>query len=165
MSIDTNRLQRALNEHKRQYLCDHYGARFPRESSDMSPEAEGQWLDSVAEIEAACATAGEVTVREYLGAPSVKLLGEIPPCELRAELEALEDLLMDNHIMVTFVQDVSDGEAYRYLSEDLLETRIENVRFPMWFTLFMYHPLLGAKRIGMSMTPVIAGEEGGRQFM
>jgi hypothetical protein len=151
MGIDTERVQRDLNQQKRKFLAERYGAKFPERQTHIPPEVEGEWLDSITEIESACAMAGEVSVREYLGNPVLKALGEISPGELRAELEQLLDLLMENHIMVTFMGSVSDERAYRFLSMELQEMKIENVRFPSWFAVFMYHPFLGTKRVGMSM--------------
>ena len=85
MGIDTDRVQRDIDQQKRQFLSERYGAKFPERQSHTPPEVEGVWLDNIMEIESACAIAGEVSVREYLGNPVLKPLGEIAPGELRVE--------------------------------------------------------------------------------
>jgi hypothetical protein len=157
MSNDAERIQRALNMHKRQFLADKYSARFPPQSMTVPPGVEGRLLDAVAEIEASCAIAGETTVRDYLHCPIARPLEEIPLEELRSELEKLTEFLFEHHIVVLFLGEVVDAAAYQFLSVELMDLMIENVRFPVWYTVFMYHPLLGVKRVGISMNTQTSG--------
>jgi hypothetical protein len=143
-----------LNVRKREFLINRFGMMAYGTSPEVPPEIEGKQLDKVAEIELACATAGEVTVREYLGNPQLKQLSEVSPDRLKPELERIEDLLQKNNIMFVPGEELSDSERYRVLVNELPEQKIENVRFPIWYAVFMYIPFLGFKRIGISMDAI-----------
>ena len=83
------------------------------------------------------------TVRVFVGAPDIRPLGEVPPGELRAEVQSLLDVLGEHNVMVCFEREVSDAEAYRFLTEELMALEIEEVNIPGMFRVFSYedfHP-------------------------
>jgi hypothetical protein len=146
--------QRQLNARKREFLAERFGMWGYGTEPGVPPEIEGKHLDKVAEIELACATAGEVSIREYLGNPRFRRALEVSPVELKSELEKIEDLLQKNNIIFVTPEEMPDFERYRILVNELPDQMIENVRFPIWYAVFMYIPFLGFKRIGISMDAV-----------
>ena len=143
MDPNQDNIQRALNDQKRRFLEEQFGARFPSSPSKASPEAEGEWLDYITEFERQYAANGQVTVREFVGNPDVRPLTSIPPDELSAATDALMELLMQNNVEVHFDRDVSDAEAYRFVTEELFNEMMDNIRIDQMMHSFMYddyHP-------------------------
>jgi hypothetical protein len=143
MNTDNGQIQRALNETKRRELEERFGAVHTFSDPGVPPEVEGEWLDEVLEFERMAEGARTITVRAFIGNPSLKPLGEVPPEELKAEVQALLDLLGEHQVMVCFEHEVSDAETYRFLTEELLALEVEEVRIPGMFTVFSYedfHP-------------------------
>jgi hypothetical protein len=150
---DTDKM-RSLNESKKEFLAKKFGMKLSGAAPGVSPEEEARHLDQVTEIELACATAGEVTVREYLGNPQFKQLAALTPAEIASEIERMENLLQKNNVVFIVAVELTAPERYRVLVNELLDQKIENVRFPIWHTIFMYFPFLGFKRMGVSMDVV-----------
>jgi hypothetical protein len=143
MEPNDERIQRSLNEQKKRFLEEQYGARFPDIPSKLSPEAEGDWLDYITEFERQYAANGQVTLREFLGNPEVRPLTSIPPGELGAATDTLMDLLIQNNVEVHFDREVSDAEVYRFVTEELFNEKIDNIRIDEMMHSFMYddyHP-------------------------
>jgi hypothetical protein len=143
MSTDNGQIQRALNEQKRRELEERFGAQHTWSDPGVPPEVEGEWLDEVLEFERMAGGAAVTTVRAFIGDPQLKPLGEVLPCELKAEVHSLLDTLGENNVMVCFERGVSDAETYRFLTEELLSMEIEEVRIPGMFMVFSYedyHP-------------------------
>ncbi len=143
MDPDQNRIQRALNEQKKNELEKLYGARFSDTPNGIPPEAEGEWLDYVTEFERQFAENGQITVREFVGSPELRPLAAIPPEELPAATEALMELLFDNNIQVHFDREVSDAEVYRFVTEELFREKMDNIRIEQMMHTFVYdqfHP-------------------------
>jgi len=135
--------QRSLNEQKRRFLEEQFGARFPDIPSKLSPEAEGEWLDYITEFERQFAANGQITLREFVGNPDVRPLTAIPPDELPAATETLLELLTRNNVEVQFDREVSDAEAYRFITEELFNEMMDNIRIDQMMHTFMYddyHP-------------------------
>jgi len=140
-----DRIGRILNEHKRQELEDKYGLHFssPRSNPDLPPEVEAQWLGYVDEFERQFEQAERVALRQFIGSPAIRPLADIPPAEVGAELNRLLDILAEHGIFVDFLYDVDPTEAYRFITEELLEEAIDGVRIPGLQFHFIYeefHP-------------------------
>lgn len=83
------------------------------------------------------------TVRSRIGNPPLRPLREIPEAELEGEIESLLELLLSNDIEVYFDRPLPDAEMYRFLSEELLEMRIEKETRTDSHAVFLYglyHP-------------------------
>jgi hypothetical protein len=138
------RAQRIVNELKRKELEERYGAVFSSpDASEIPSEVEAQWLEHIDEFERQFENAAQVLLREFIGSPSVRPLADIPPSEVVAELDALLDLLGENEVVVDFPDEVDDAEAYRFITEELLDEEIDDIRVPGMVLHFMYsefHP-------------------------
>ena len=138
------RAQRIVNDLKRKELEARYGAVFSSpDESEIPSEVEAQWLENIDEFERQFENAAQITLREFLGSPSVRPLADIPPSELEAELNALLDLLAEQNVVVDFLREVEDAEAYRFITEELFDEEIDDIRVPGMVLHFIYeefHP-------------------------
>jgi hypothetical protein len=132
-------IQRALNEAKKKELREKYGAEFYVPDRDIPPEVEGRWLREIEEFERQFEYAEQITVRRYIGHPPVRPLGEIRPEELGSELRRLLDILQSNNIQVTFPDELSEAEAYRFVAEELLVQEIADIRVDGFTLNFLYN--------------------------
>jgi len=140
---EQDRIQRILNEKKRQELEEQYGMIFSDEEMELPPEVEGEWLDYVAEFERQFEEAEQITIREFIGNPVIKPLADIAEEDLAAELEQLFDLLIENGIHLDFLTDVDEQEMYRFIAEEFLDEEMDNIRIEGMMHGFIYedfHP-------------------------
>ncbi len=143
MQSDQDRIQRALNEAKKRDLEERYGGTFHESGESLPPDVEAEWLASIEQFERQFAGAGRVTVRHYIGNPVLRPLAEIPPPRLKEELDHLLELLSSNNILIHFHRKVSDAEAYRFITEELLDHEIDDIRVDGMTLNFLYeefHP-------------------------
>jgi len=132
------KIQRILNEKKRQELADRYGAAFGNADPSLPADMEAEWLNYVEEFERQFEDCTRVTVREYLGYPIVVSLSSIAPHFLEAELNQLLEFMYLHGVAMHFLSDVDDGEAYRFIVEELFEEEIDDIRIPGMTTNFIY---------------------------
>jgi hypothetical protein len=138
-----DRIQRILNEKKKDDLREQYGMQLEGHSEEMSPQAEGEWLDYITEFERQFENAKQITVRERIGNPAVRPLAEIPEDELEAELDRLFEFLYENNIAIDFIHEQDDHETYRFITEELLDETTDDIRIPGMISHFIYeefHP-------------------------
>lgn len=139
-----DRIQRILNAYKREELSRKYGVPFDAGSnSNLSPEIEGAWLDYLAEFERQFEEATCIPLREFLGFPSPRPLANIPPSELEAELEHWLDRLAEQDVFIHFLHDIALSEAYRFVTEELMDETVSDMRIPGLRHHFIYeefHP-------------------------
>lgn len=84
-----------------------------------------------------------ITVRQRIGNPQLRLADEIPDLEIQEELDALLELLDQNTVSISFLHEISDREAYIFITEELLSETMDDVRIPDMFSCFIYedfHP-------------------------
>ena len=138
-----DRIQRILNEKKKEDLRKWYDMQFEGHSEELSPQEESEWLDYITEFERQFENATEISVRERIGNPKIRSLVDIPDAELETELDQLFELLYTNNIVVDFINEVDDREAYRFITEELLDEMMDDIRIPEMYSHFTYeefHP-------------------------
>ncbi len=143
MDGNQERIQRALNDQKRQLLEERHDVRIYQGDIRLPPEVEGDWLEYIAEFERQFSAHRETTVGAFAGHPAVRPLASIPPEDLSAELELLLEHLLAHNIVVHFGRPVSDAEAYRFITEELLNEKMEDIRIDGMLHTFLYdecHP-------------------------
>ena len=128
-------IQDSLSESKRDELRDKFGMQAEYTNPQLLPEEEIAWLDSVLEFERQFENVKTITVRERIGNPEIKPLDEIPLYALEQAVTDLLDLLAENGVGVDFLGDFDDIAAYRYLTEDLLDEEIDDLRGG-WMSVF-----------------------------
>lgn len=140
---EQQRIQKALNQAKKRELEEKYGAFFSESESQLPAEIESQWLDSIDEFEHQYEDSRRVKIREFLGNPKFTPLEEIRLERLETELDRVLEFLMFHYISVDSVAEVSDEEMYRFVTTELLDEEIDEVRLEGMLHCFIYeefHP-------------------------
>jgi hypothetical protein len=132
------RVQESLSQAKKDKLRDEYGMEFEYTDSRLSPEAENEWLDHVLEFERQFEQARRITVRERIGDPPIQPLSDLPLYAVNEAVTALLELLAAHNIAVDFLGDVDEVEAYRYLTQELLDEEMDDIRIEGMVTHFPY---------------------------
>jgi hypothetical protein len=132
------RVQETLSQAKKDKLRDEYGMEFEYTDSRLSPEAENEWLDHVLEFERQFEQARRITVRERIGDPPIQPLSDLPLYAVGEAVTALLELLAAHNIAVDFLGDVDEVEAYRYLTQELLDEEMDDIRIEGMVTHFPY---------------------------
>ena len=130
------------NELKKKELKEKYGAHFS-EYSELPPEMENQWLNSIDEFEKQFDNAKTITVWEYMDKPSFKTKDELKPHEISNELERLFELMGESNIALSTLCEVEDAELYRFITEELFQHEMDDIRIPGMMSCFTYeefHP-------------------------
>ena len=131
-------IQAALNDSKRDILREQFGMLHEHRSPDLSPEVESEWLDYILEFERQFENASRITVRARIGDPAPLPIDALSSDELVAAVDALIDLLAAHYIAVDFLGDVDYETVYRYLTEELLNEEIDDIRLPDTWINFIY---------------------------
>jgi len=138
-----DRIQRALNESKKRELEEKYGMDFSKGESKAPPEIEEQWLNYIDQFEQQFEHAKAITVREFIGNPSVMPLSEIPPEKLDEELERLVELMLEHEVILDFLAPTPLEEKYRFITEEFLDEEISDMRIRGMHHRYIYeefHP-------------------------
>ena len=138
-----DRIQRILNEKKKEDLRKRYGMQLEGHSEELSPQEESEWLDYITEFERQFENATEISVRERIGNPAISPLSDISDVEMESALDQLLELLYANNIVVDFINEVDDREVYRFIVEELLDEMMDDIRIPDMYSHFTYedfHP-------------------------
>ena len=75
--------------------------------------------------------------------PKIRPADEVPDSELAGELEALIKLLHANGIVIEFIHDIEDREAFDFITEELLDETMDDIHSPGMYSHFIYeefHP-------------------------
>lgn len=126
-----------LIERKKKELTERFGAKFG-DCRRLPPEVEYAWLCSVEEFEERTKNSSLITVREFLGNPRPTPLSDIPPARVQQEVDTFLEFLHSRDIEVCFGEGITPPEAYCYLTDELLNELIENVRQPGFHTVFVF---------------------------
>lgn len=128
-------IQDSLRQSKREELRDKFGMQAGYTNPNLPPEMEISFLDDVLEFERQFENVKTITVRERIGNPEIKPLDEIPLYALEQAVTDLLNLLAENGVGVDFLGDFDEIAAYRYLTEELLDEEIDDLRGG-WMSVF-----------------------------
>ena len=140
-------IQRTLNEFTKKELRERYGATFLTVDEQIPIQAESEWLAHVEEFERQFADRGMTTVRKFIGDPLIIPLEEVPSHNLNAELDRLLRLLAENSIEIDYEGLVGAAETYDFITTELLDQEIEDIRIPGMVTVFVYGRYAGKNPI------------------
>jgi hypothetical protein len=130
-------------ELKRKALSEKYGVHFGETNTELPAEIEEVWLNSVEKIERQYENAKSTTVWEYIGKPACRKITELNHNEISARLNELFDLLNNNNIALDTICEVEEKELYRFITEELFEHEMNDMRMPGMTCHFIYeefHP-------------------------
>ena len=112
----------------------------PREDP---PEPYNTWEEYFEDFDRQLEEAQPITIRERIGNPQIRPASEIPDSELEEELDQLIELLYANNIVIEFIHDIEDREAYVFITEELLNETMDDIHIPDMYSHFIYeefHP-------------------------
>ena len=107
------------------------------------PEPYNSWEEYFEDLDRQLEDAPQITVRQRIGNPKIRLFDDIPRSEVEEELDTLLELLYTNNIVIDFLHDISDREAYMFITEELLDETMDDIRVPGMYSHFIYeefHP-------------------------
>jgi hypothetical protein len=130
------RIQESLIQAKQEQLRNEFGMQFDHMDSRLSLEGQNEWLDYLLDFERQFENAPLITVRERIGNPAIQPLAEIPLYALEEAVNQLLDLLGEHGIAVEFMGNWDDLAAYRYITEELLDEEMDDIRIEGMVTHF-----------------------------
>ncbi len=116
---------------------------FEDDSEEGPPEPYNTWDEYFEDFDRQLEEAPSVPVRERIGNPKIRPADEVPDSDLEAELKTLIELLYANGIVIEFIHDIEDREAYIFITEELLDETVGDIRIPDMYSHFIYeefHP-------------------------
>jgi hypothetical protein len=145
-------IQRTLNEFTKKELRERYGAEFLAVDEQVPAQVESEWLAQVEEFERQFADRGMTTVRKFIGDPLIIPLEDVPSHSLNAELDRLLKLLAENSIQIDYEGLVGAAETYDFITTELLDQEIEDIRIPGMVTVFVYGRYEGRNPLGTGIS-------------
>lgn len=130
------RIQESLVQAKREQLRDEFEMQADYIDPGLPLEMQNEWLDYILEFERQFEDAPRITVRERVGDPPVKPVEEIPQHALEEAVDRLLDLLAEHGVAVDFLGEWDDRAAYRYITEELLDEEMDDIRIEDMFVHF-----------------------------
>lgn len=116
---------------------------FKTNAEGEPPEPYNTWEEYFEDFDRQLEEAPRVTVRGRIGNPKIRRADEIPDSEMEEELNRLIELLYANNIVIDFIHDIGDREAYIFIIEELLDETMDDIRIPDMYSHFIYeefHP-------------------------
>lgn len=140
---DEERDLRLRNQLKYIELTAKYDAHFYEGESELPSHVEEQWLNNMEEFEKQFQQGKRTTVREFVGNPTLKSPDDIPAGKLQDELDRVLHLLTRKNVILDFLCDVPDAEAYRFIREELFDEEMDDIQIEGMHHHFIYeefHP-------------------------
>ena len=122
---------------------------LPPDDFEQKPDEEGPpepystWDEYFEDFDRQLEEASSTTVRTRIGNPKLCMANDIPDSEIEAELDKLLELLYANNVIVEFIHDVEARQAYIFITEELLDETMDDIRIPDMYSHFIYeefHP-------------------------
>lgn len=130
------KIQKSLAQSKREQLRDQYDMQFDHTDTPFSPEEENKWLDDLLEFERQLEHAPRITVRARIGNPVIQPASEIPLYAFEEAVATLLELLDEHDIAIDFMGEWDFLAIYRYLTEELLDEEMDDIRVEGFISCF-----------------------------
>ncbi|HJR81085.1 MAG TPA: hypothetical protein VJ821_13500 [Anaerolineales bacterium] len=107
------------------------------------PELFNTWEEYFDDFDRQLEESPSIPVRRRIGNPKIRPADDIPESEMEEELDKLIELLYVNNIVIDFIHDIGNREAYIFIVEELLDETMEDIRIPGMYIHFIYeefHP-------------------------
>ena len=111
--------------------------------SGLDPESENEWLNYIYEWEKQFAERKRISVFDRLGKPEFIKHDKLRADEVTIELDRLLDLMHENSLALDSICEYDDRIIYKFLTEELFQEDINDIRIEGMFTSFIYeefHP-------------------------
>ena len=114
-----------------------YGMKMEN-SSTLSPDLENQWLKNVYAFEQQFKDAKRTTLYEYLGQPSFNKWDTLNAGQTSEALKRIKEVMRDNDVDLDCICDYDDQVIYRFITEELFEKEMDDMRIPGMVWHFVY---------------------------
>lgn len=136
---------RIENELKKMKLILEHGAIISENSGKVpiDPFIENQFLNNIQAFEESYQNAKPILFYDFIERPDFIAVEAIPDSQISAELEKIMDILNKNGIQLDTLCDVEEREIYRFVTEELFQHEMDNMRIPGMMNCFIYeefHP-------------------------
>ncbi|MBK9228574.1 MAG: hypothetical protein IPL67_16360 [Ignavibacteria bacterium] len=105
---------------------------------NIDPEIENAWLKNIYEFEKSFAEHKRIKIYDYIGRPEYRNVSEIPTEEVATELDRVMDLLLQHNIELSTLCDYEDDVIYKFITEELFQLEIDEIRIEGMMTCFIY---------------------------
>lgn len=120
------------------------GMTFEREQeSDLPPEIENKFLDSVERFEEAWKNAKQIILFDKFERPDYRKPEELEDREISEELKRIREIMMHHNVYVDSVYNVDDRTMYEFITGELFLHETDDIRIPEMMTHYIYeefHP-------------------------
>jgi hypothetical protein len=135
----------AENELLKLKMMAEFGANFNEEttSEKLSPAIENEWLNHIYNFEKLHSNAERIKLYDFIGKPEYKPENVLFEQEISVELERITGILHKNNIVLDCICEYDDRTIYKFITEELFEHEMDNVRIEGMFSNFIYeefHP-------------------------
>jgi hypothetical protein len=113
------------------------------EATDLPPEIEIAFLDSIERLEAAWKNSKKITVFNKLNRPDFKKSDTLTERALSEELKKVKEILNQGNIYVDTIFTVDDKTLYDFITEELMCYELDDLNIPdmmIGFTYEEFHP-------------------------
>ena len=136
---------RMENEVKKMKLMLEHGASFDEfpGTQKLDPALENAFLSQIEEFENKYHNAEVILLYDFIGRPEYSLSEAIPDAHIGEELERITTILDEHQIGLDTLCKVSERELYRFITEELFQHEMENIRIHGMMHCFIYedfHP-------------------------
>ncbi len=131
---------RIENEIRKMKLQLQFGAGFhnPDPHSTLPPNIEKIFLDQVEEFERAHAASKPIKLYDYIGNPQFRKASSMNDSEIDRELSRIHEILFENYIACDSIYEVENRIIYTFITEELFNQEIEDMRIPGLVLHFCY---------------------------
>lgn len=137
------RLEAENNLLKAKLIAEEGALFYEKEDQSLDPYLENQFLKHIALFEKALKNAGKVRIYDFIGAPQFIAASELSGSKLKKELKRMISILEDNGLEVYFLNDCDLVTRYKFITEELFNHKIDNIRIEGTSCSFIYedfHP-------------------------
>lgn len=136
---------RIENEIRKLKLQLEFGAGFhnPDPHSTIPPHIEKIFLDQIEKFERAHQESHPIRIYDYIGNPQFRKAHSLKESEIHFELQRIKEILLNNFISCDTIYDTDMRDLYVFITEELFDKEIDNVRIPGMVLHFIYeefHP-------------------------
>lgn len=111
--------------------------------SNLDKQSENAWLNYIHDFEKQYAERKRCTVYEFIHRPEYKDIKYLDKDEVRMELRRIVGLMENNGVFLDTICDYEDELIYRFITEELFEVEMDEIRIPGMMNNFIYeefHP-------------------------
>lgn len=129
------------NQFMKMKLMLEYNAKFEEKGEgEIPPEIENQFLKQVMEFEKQFAEHKVVKVFDKIGKPTqFRPVGELSDEDIPGAWEELRDYMFSHQVVLDHCSpNVKEKELYRFVTEELFDCEVDDIKLPGFFTNFIY---------------------------